>query len=142
MALNSYIERLKAEPMPKKLDAVWHRLIGFISNKIPRQWLYLFKAARIYRNRQKFESMDDKALKQVLAESRELAMKNHLEGVKLQEAMGALCEASKRSKAMFPYKVQGADRFMAAGGNAKTAVGGTWICRWRRNGCSSDGKRR
>jgi preprotein translocase subunit SecA len=141
----TYIDRIQQKPALKGIDAVVNTGLGHLTNLIPRQTLFLYRAAKVQKICQEIENDNDTTLKNKMATAASIAARGQLSGKDLLNATAYVCEASRRTMGMLPYKVQIAAALslqagyiaeMATGeGKSLTAAVAGVLIGWRRKGC-------
>ncbi|MEM9416370.1 MAG: hypothetical protein AAGA29_12975 [Planctomycetota bacterium] len=137
--------RHRAKDLPKGLDAWWHAGVGRLRQRLPRRVKLLAQARRVCAMSAQCANLNQRTLKEQIAEMREAYRRGRDDDAALLRAMALIREAAKRTLEMEPYPVQVAaglglthNYFVElATGEGKTlvATAPAIIAGWRGRGC-------
>ncbi|XAM00267.1 hypothetical protein OT109_02540 [Phycisphaeraceae bacterium D3-23] len=135
----------RAKDLPKGLDAWWHAGIGRLRQRLPRRMTLVSQAKRVCAMNAEIANLNQRTLKDQLAEMREVYRRGKDGEAALLRAMALIRESAKRTLEMEPYPVQVAaglglthNYFVElATGEGKTlvATAPAIIAGWRGRGC-------
>ena len=132
-------------PIPRGLDAFWHKGTGLIRRMIPRRSIYLRRANAVHQLRATCQALTESQLQLRLTESAETFNRNRDTLADRLHAAALIREAAFRLTGEEPYVVQVAGALalfdgslveMATGeGKSLTATLPAIMAGWRRRGC-------
>ncbi len=138
--------RLEAPPpIPRGLDAFWHKGAGMVRRMVPRRHIYMRKATAVHQLRAAVQVLTESQLQQRLTETAEVFGRNRDTPADRIHAAALIREAALRLTGEEPYEVQVAGALalfdgslveMATGeGKSLTATLPAIMAGWRRRGC-------
>jgi len=138
-------ERVAAEPIPRGLDMVWHRVGGVLGRVTARSWRAMRRAIRIAKLEKEYASLTEAALRDRVDPLRALFRCRRDRPADLDRAFALVQEVAYRKIGERPYLVQiagalalhsGCVAEMATGeGKTLTATLPVTIAGWRGRGC-------
>ena len=138
-------DKVNAEPIPRGLDMVWHRLGGIAGRVVPRALLALRRSKQIMAVEKDFAGMTDAKLRESANQLRTVFRSHRDQPTDLNQAFALIREVAHRKIGERPYLVQiagalalhhGCVAEMSTGeGKTLTATLPVTVTGWRGKGC-------